>query len=94
MTGKELIRDISGAIMTLSFMSCYIPQIIKIIKTKSSSDLSPSMIFLGLSGYVFGMVYMITNVFGLWWFLNYLTGIISSFVLLYYWYKHRNNKRD
>jgi len=89
--GKELIRDISGAIMTLSFMSCYIPQIIKIIKTKSSSDLSPSMIFLGLSGYVFGMIYMITNVFGLWWFLNYLTGIISSFVLLYYWFKHRKN---
>jgi uncharacterized protein with PQ loop repeat len=86
---KALARDISGAIMALSFMSCYIPQIRKIIKTESSSDISPTMIILGLSGYIFGMVYMFLNVFGTWWFLNYLTGIISSSFLLYYWYKHR-----
>jgi uncharacterized protein with PQ loop repeat len=88
---KILTRDISGFIMTISFMSCYIPQIIKIIKTESSTDLSPAMIFLGLSGYIFGMIYMLTNVFGIWWFLNYVTGIISSIVLLYYWFKHRND---
>ena len=86
---KALARDISGAIMALSFMSCYIPQIRKIIKTESSSDISPTMIILGLSGYIFGMLYMFLNVFGTWWFLNYLTGIISSSFLLYYWYKHR-----
>ena len=86
---KALARDISGAIMALSFMSCYIPQIRKIIKTESSSDISPTMIILGLSGYILGMLYMFLNVFGTWWFLNYLTGIISSSFLLYYWYKHR-----
>lgn len=86
---KALVRDVSGAIMTVSFMLCYLPQIIKIIKTESSTDLSPSMIFLGLSGYIFGMIYMLTNVFGIWWFFNYFTGIISSFVLLYYWFKHK-----
>lgn len=91
---KSLIRDISGAAMALSFMLCYAPQIIKIIKTESSSDLSPLMIFLGLSGYIFGMIYMFLNVFGTWWFLNYTTGIISSLVLLYYWYKHRNDSRE
>ena len=86
---KSIIRDLSGAIMAISFMLCYLPQILKIIKTKSSSDISPTMIFLGLSGYIFGMIYMFLNVFGTWWFLNYLTGIISSMFLLYYWYKHR-----
>ena len=91
MISKDLIRDISGMIMTLSFMSCYIPQIIKIIKTESSSDLSPTMIVLGLVGYITGMIYMYSNVFGIWWFLNYFTGIISSSVLFYYWFKHRND---
>jgi len=87
---KSVLRDISGAVMALSFMLCYLPQILKIIKTRSSSDISPTMIFLGLSGYIFGMIYMFLNVFGTWWFLNYLTGIISSLFLLYYWYTHRN----
>jgi uncharacterized protein with PQ loop repeat len=91
MIGKEIIRDTSGFIMMVAFMSCYIPQIIKIIKTESSSDLSPSMIILGLIGYIFGMIYMFSNVYGLWWFLNYFTGIISSTILLYYWFKHRND---
>jgi len=91
MISKALVRDISGMIMTLSFMSCYIPQILKIVKTRSSSDLSPSMIILGLFGYISGMIYMYTNVFGLWWFLNYFTGIITSTVLFYYWFKHRND---
>jgi uncharacterized protein with PQ loop repeat len=86
---KSIIRDVSGAIMAISFMLCYLPQIIKIIKTQSSSDISPAMIFLGLSGYIFGIIYMFTNVFGIWWFLNYMTGIVSSLFLLYYWYKHR-----
>jgi len=89
MVFKSIIRDLSGAIMAISFMLCYLPQILKIIKTQSSSDISPTMIFLGLSGYIFGMIYMFLNVFGTWWFLNYLTGIISSLFLLYYWYKHR-----
>lgn len=86
---KEIIREISGALMTVSFMCCYLPQIIKIIRTESSTDLSPWMIILGLSGYIFGTIYMFTNVFGLWWFMNYLTGIVCSTILLYYWYKHK-----
>ena len=86
---KDILRDVSGAIMTFAFMSCYLPQIVKIVRTKSSTDVSLWMIVLGLVGYIFGMIYMFTNIFGIWWFLNYFTGIISSLVLLYYWYKHK-----
>ena len=57
---KEVIREVSGAVMTLAFMSCYLPQIIKIIKTESSTDVSPLMIILGLVGYIFGMIYMLS----------------------------------
>jgi uncharacterized protein with PQ loop repeat len=91
MLTKEILRDVFGAIMALAFMSCYLPQIIRIIRTQSSSDVSPMMIILGLVGYIAGMIYMYLNVFGLWWFLNYLTGIISSSILFYYWFKHRND---
>jgi uncharacterized protein with PQ loop repeat len=86
---KEIIKEVSGAIMTVSFMLCYVPQIHKIIKHESSKDISLWMIMLGMSGYVFGMIYMYSNTFGLWWFLNYFTGIITSLILLYYWYKHK-----
>ena len=86
---KEVIKEVSGAIMTISFMLCYLPQIIRIAKTESSTDVSPWMIILGLSGYIFGMIYMFTNIFGIWWFLNYFTGIVSSFILLYFWHKHK-----
>jgi uncharacterized protein with PQ loop repeat len=86
---KEVIKDISGALMTIAFMSCYIPQIHKIIKHEKSSDVSCLMIIFGLIGYITGLVYMYCNVFGLWWFLNYSTGIITSLVLLFYWYKHK-----
>jgi uncharacterized protein with PQ loop repeat len=75
--------------MTFAFMFCYLPQIIKIYKTESSKDISPTMIILGLVGYVSGLVYMYSNSFGLWWFLNYLSGIVSSGFLFYYWYKHK-----
>ena len=86
---KCIARDVSGAIMAIAFMLCYLPQILKIVRTQSSTDVSPAMIILGLVGYIFGMIYMFLNVFGLWWFLNYLTGLVSSSFLLYYWYKHR-----
>lgn len=89
MFNLELMREIAGIAMALSFMLCFIPQIYKIIKTKSSHDLSPIMIILSISGYTFGLIYMYLNVFGLWWFMNYVTGIITSGVLLYFWAKYR-----
>jgi len=93
MTTKDILREVCGILMTLSFMSCFLPQIIKIIKTKSSSDLSPLMIILSMSGYIFGLLYMYHNVFGLWWVMNYVTGIITSGVLLYFWYRNKDNGR-
>jgi uncharacterized protein with PQ loop repeat len=86
---KEVLREIAGIGMALSFMLCFVPQIYKIIKTKSSHDLSPYMIALSLSGYTLGLVYMYLNIYGLWWFMNYTTGIISSGFLFYFWAKYK-----
>jgi uncharacterized protein with PQ loop repeat len=88
---KEIVKQISGMIMTISFMLCYLPQIFKIYKTRSSKDVSVTMIVLGLTGYISALIYMYCNEFGIWWFLNYLSGIVSSVLLYYFWYKHKNN---
>jgi uncharacterized protein with PQ loop repeat len=76
--------------MTLCFMVCYIPQILKLIKTKSSKDVSFLMIFLSFIGYIFGMLYMFINGFALWFFINYFSGLISSSILIYLWFKYRD----
>jgi uncharacterized protein with PQ loop repeat len=89
---KEFLKQFSGAAMVISFMLCYLPQIYKIIKTKSASDVSVLMIFLGISGYVFGLIYMMSTSFGIWWFLNYTSGLVTSAFLLYYWYRHKDEK--
>ena len=85
---NEIIREVSGALMALSFMTSLVPQILKIIKTKSSDDLSPLMIALCFSGYFFGMIYMYFNVFGFWWFMNYTTGMVTSIALFVVWLKN------
>lgn len=75
--------------MTISFMACYLPQIYKIIKTKSSSDVSLLMMVFSFLGYVFGLLYMACTGFEIWWFLNYFSGIVTSIVLFYYWQKYK-----
>jgi len=87
---KEIIKQFAGAGMVISFMLCYVPQIMRILKHKRSKDVSPGMIFLAISGYLFGLLYMACTAFGIWWFLNYTSGIATSLVLLYYWYKHKH----
>jgi hypothetical protein len=49
------------------------------------------MIFLGISGYVFGTLYMFLTQFGIWWFLNYATGMVTSICLLTYYVRHRGD---
>jgi len=86
---SALIREISGILMTLCFMFCYIPQIVKIIKNKSSHDVSLMLILMSLSGYVFGMIYLFAGTFALWFFANYCTGIIMCTILIWSWFKYK-----
>jgi uncharacterized protein with PQ loop repeat len=88
---KPYIAEIFGIIMTLSFMFCYVPQIIKIYKNKSSEDVSLMLILMSIVGYTTGMVYMFLTAFGLWWFLNYCVGLIMCSILVYAWFKFRKD---
>lgn len=85
----NIIRELAGILMALCFMFCYVPQIIKIIKTKSSKDVSLSLIFMCMGGYAFGLVYMFLTTFALWIFLNYFLGLVMSSLLVYICYKYK-----
>lgn len=87
---KEIVREISGIIMTVCFMLCYVPQIMKIFKNRSSKDVSLGLITMSICGYVAGMIYLFTGTFGVWWLLNYLNGIIMCLILIYAWCKYKD----
>ena len=88
---QEIIREVAGIVMTLCFMFCYIPQIVKIFKNKSSRDVSLALILMSIGGYASGMVYLFLGTFGIWWFLNYCVGLIMCSILVYAWFKYRKN---
>lgn len=72
-------------------MFCYIPQIVKIIKNKSSYDVSLMLVLMSMGGYIAGMVYLFTGTFGIWWLMNYCTGLIMCSILIWAWFKYRKN---
>jgi uncharacterized protein with PQ loop repeat len=88
---KENLAQIFGIIMTISFMFCYVPQIVTIYKNKFSRGLSLGLILMSICGYISGMVYMFLTQFGIWWFANYSVGLIMCIVLVYAWFKFRKN---
>jgi len=88
---QTALREIAGFIMTMCFMFCYVPQIVKIFRNKSSKDVSLSLIIMSIAGYLSGMIYLMLGTFGIWWFLNYCVGLVMCFILVYTWFKYRRN---
>ena len=84
-----ILKEVAGIVMTLCFMFCYIPQILKIYQNKSSKDVSLMLVFMSMGGYLAGMLYLFLGDFGLWWFMNYCTGIVMCSILIYACYKFK-----
>ena len=74
--------------MTFSYLFCSIPQIIKIIKTKSAKDLSVGFLGLSVAGHTFASIYASFGANNIWAFVCYAGGLISSIVLLILWNKY------
>ena len=73
------------------FVTCYIPQIFKIFKTKSSKDLSLLFVIMPMIGYVSGLFYLaMSQSFVLWLILNYTIGLVMTIFLLVIYYKYKN----
>jgi len=79
---KELLREILGITMMLCFSFCAIPQIFKIIKNKSSENISIWLAVLPIIGYITGLFYMTLSSFVFWILINQIVGLTISVVLV------------
>jgi len=74
---------IVGWLYTLCFAICYIPQIVKSLKTKKVNDISISLFILSLLGYISALVYTLGDIgFNIILVTNYVFGALCSLVMI------------
>jgi len=72
-----------GWFYTLCFAICYIPQIVKSLKTKKVNDISVSLFILSLLGYISAIIYTLSDIgFNLILITNYVFGAICSLLMI------------
>ena len=86
------LENALGILYNVCFISCYWPQIIKSIRTKSVNDVSITLYILSIIGYAAAAGYAILR-FGcdFWLLFNYVLSAISAIVMIVVYYKHKNN---
>lgn len=85
------MKTLFGTLMALCFITCLIPQIIKIYKTKSVGDLSKAMIALGTLGTVFSLVYNQLNGMYPWSLIKDILSLFFSCWLLFLCFKYKQS---
>jgi uncharacterized protein with PQ loop repeat len=86
--------EVIGWIYTVCFAICYIPQIVKSIKTKKVQDISISLFVLSLIGYLCASIYTICTIgINAVLLTNYTLGSICSLIMIivYFMYRYRLN---
>ena len=87
--------NIFGAILTVSFSGAYIPQIIKMIRYRSSKDVSLIMLIINAIGYWCGLGYvLLKGVDAMWLTLNYSLGFVMTFLCIFVWLIYKNNEKS
>lgn len=79
---KYLIYQVSGLLMTFCYLICTIPQIIKIIKTKSAKDISIGSLGLVISGHILSIVYATFGSDNIWAFVCAMGGLLSATIMI------------
>ena len=84
------IETILGLVYNLCFIGCYWPQIIKSWKTKKVEDVSVSLYFLSVLGYMCATSYAVLR-FGLdfWLLSNYILSGLSASFMIYIFFKFK-----
>jgi uncharacterized protein with PQ loop repeat len=82
----EIIKQVSGILLSVCFAIAYFPQIIRMIRNKSSKDVSLGMLILNLVGYSSGLIYITTNEIARFWVMvNYVSGICMTILTVFFW---------
>ena len=88
-----MARIMFGIILTVSFSTAYLPQIIKMWKNKSSEDVSLCMLVINTIGYASGIMYLLVGgATGFWLWVNYCLGTAMSIIAMWVWLIYRRNK--
>ena len=85
----SLIENTLGLIYNVCFISCYWPQIIKSLKTKSVKDVSLALFIISIIGYMSATAYAIMRFgFDLWLLANYVLSGFSAACMICLYYKY------
>ncbi len=88
-----MIDDLLGIVLSTSFSVAYVPQIVKMIKRKSSDDVSLIMLLINGLGYYCGLAYVLTKELDAFWlYFNYSAGFIMTSVCVFIWSMYRSKK--
>ena len=86
-------RIMFGIILAVSFSIAYLPQIVKMVKNKSSDDVSLIMLIINTIGYISGILYLaIGDAIGFWLWVNYSSGTAMSVIAIGVWFIYRRDK--
>jgi len=82
----EIIKQTSGILLSVCFAIAYFPQIFRMIRNKSSKDVSLGMLILNLVGYSSGLLYVTSNEIARFWVVvNYTSGIVMTILTVFFW---------
>ena len=83
--------ELIGWIYTICFAICYIPQIVKSIRTKRVNDISISLFILSLAGYICACMYTIDTIgINVILLTNYIFGATCSLTMMIVYFMYRN----
>lgn len=86
----SLVENFLGFVYNVCFVSCYWPQIIKSLKTKSVADVSVSLYIISIIGYISATSYALLRFgFDLWLLVNYIFSGLSAAIMVYVYYKYK-----
>ena len=89
----NIMEEFFGITLSVSFSVAYIPQIIKMIRRKSSSDVSLIMLAINGLGYYCGLGYVLTKKIDAFWLcFNYTSGLIMTFLCIIIWTVYKGEK--
>ncbi len=83
--------ELIGWSYTICFAICYIPQIVKSIRTKRVDDISISLFILSLAGYICACIYTIDTIgINIILLTNYIFGATCSLTMIVVYFMYRN----
>jgi len=88
----SLISKMILFIVTTTSFTAYIPQVIKLIKTKKSADISILSWLVWLGQYLLMLTYSVIYTTDVWLCLAYLIEFIACLIILLLVIRFKNNK--